>query len=72
MILWPGDEMHEANEGCWGDRNGEECGNVISTLTGLCVDCYARLKAPVSPGPNWLASQRKKLETANTQTLKRK
>lgn len=29
-------------EECWGDRNGEECGDP-ATINGLCGDCYARV-----------------------------
>ncbi len=42
MIPWDGEEMHEGFEGCWGDRNGKECGAVVS-IFGLCNDCHIRL-----------------------------
>ncbi len=43
MILWDGEEIHEAPIGCWGDCKGEECGKVVTTTFGLCNDCHIRL-----------------------------
>ena len=44
MIPWDGEEMHDPLRppGCWGDRNGEECGRP-ATSRGLCGDCLFRL-----------------------------
>ncbi len=46
MILWDGEEIHEAPEepvGCWGDDKGKECGKTVTTESGLCGACYIRL-----------------------------
>lgn len=54
MIPWDGVETHDPPraEGCWGDRNGRECGEAVVNL-GLCGDCLVRLggERPVMPLP---------------------
>ena len=44
MILWTGEPMHDPDRpaGCWGDRDGSECGEPSVNL-GLCGDCLVRL-----------------------------
>lgn len=54
MIVWDGIETHdpEREDGCWGDREGTECGDPPVNL-GLCGDCLVRLggERPVMPIP---------------------
>lgn len=45
MIIWDGEEMHDASAlRCWGDRSGEECGGPVTTPVGLCAECLVRLR----------------------------
>lgn len=54
VIPWDGIDLHdpEREGGCWGDRNGVECGDPVVNL-GLCGDCLVRLggERPVMPLP---------------------
>ena len=54
MILYTGEAMHDPDReaGCWGDRDGAECGDPPVNL-GLCGDCLARLggERPTMPIP---------------------
>ena len=44
VILYDGGTMHDPDRaaGCWGDRDGAECGDPSVNL-GLCGDCLVRL-----------------------------
>lgn len=61
VIPWDGESLHGPvrTEGCWGDRDGVECGDP-PTLHGLCGDCLVRLTGErpmrVQPAPPSMAA----------------